>query len=229
MQVKEAILGWLGPVLYEFYGSTELGINTVLKPHDMLSRPGSCGKPVPGVEIRIFDPRTKKDAPPGGEGLIYVKKNAVMIDEYHKDEGKTKELFSLVGWATVGDIGRVDEDGFLYICDRSTDMIISGGVNIYPKEIEDVLHRMPEVVDCAVFGVPDSHWGERVHASLVLKDDVRLTEADVIDFCRQRMSDFKIPREVSFHKPAEFPRDAAGKILKRVLREPYWRKQGARI
>jgi len=221
---------WLGPVIFEFYGSTELGINTVLKPKDVLSRPGSCGQIFDNSSLRIVDEKTKKEVPRGQEGIIYIQRNDGMIDGYHNAPEKTNELgHSLEGWATVGDIGKFDEDGFLYICDRAIDMIISAGVNIYPKEVEDVLHRLPEVADCAVFGVPDPHWGERVHAAVVLQEGAHITESQAIAFCRKNMADYKVPREVSFHKREDFPRDAAGKILKRKLREPYWRGHSARL
>jgi len=230
MKIKEDILAWFGPVLREFYGSTELGINTVLHPEEQLAKPGSCGRAVPGVELKIVNEHTLKEVPIGQEGVIYFKRNDNMIDEYHRAPDKTNQLFNqLEGYATVGDIGKLDKEGFLFICDRLIDMIISAGVNIYPAEIEDVLHRHPAVFDVAVFGVPDPHWGERVHASIVLKDGESVTEKEIIEFSRKRMADYKVPREVTFHKAEEFPRDSAGKILKRKLREPYWKGQKSRL
>jgi long-chain acyl-CoA synthetase len=121
----------------------------------------------------------------------------------------------------------MDADGFVYICDRKRDMIISGGVNIYPAEIEDVLHRHPGIEDAAVFGVPDAEWGERVHAAVQPRDGATLTPADVMAFCRAHLADYKAPREVSFHPT--FPRDTAGKLVKRVLREPYWTGRATRV
>jgi long-chain acyl-CoA synthetase len=121
----------------------------------------------------------------------------------------------------------MDDEGFVYICDRKRDMIISGGVNIYPAEIEDVLHRHPAIEDVAVFGVPDDDWGERVHAAVQPRAGAVLAAQDVCAFARRHMADYKVPREVSFH--AEFPRDAAGKLLKRVLRDPYWAGREAKI
>jgi acyl-CoA synthetase (AMP-forming)/AMP-acid ligase II len=121
----------------------------------------------------------------------------------------------------------MDAEGFVYICDRKRDMIISGGVNIYPAEIEDVLHRHPAVEDAAVFGVPDDEWGERVHAAIQLRPGMALTAAAAVAFCRDHLADYKAPREISFHD--DFPRDAAGKLVKRLLREPYWSGRTSRV
>ena len=121
----------------------------------------------------------------------------------------------------------LDDEGFVYICDRKRDMIISGGVNIYPAEIEDVLHRHPAIEDAAVFGVPDAEWGERVHAAVQPRPGAAVTAAEVMEFCRRHLADYKTPREVSFH--ADFPRDTAGKLVKRVLREPHWAGHATRV
>ncbi|MEK7714166.1 MAG: acyl-CoA synthetase, partial [candidate division NC10 bacterium] len=147
-------------------------------------------------------------------------------DGYYKDDAATRESWR-GEWATVGDVASMDDEGFVYICDRKRDMIISGGVNIYPAEIEDVLHRHPAIEDVAVFGVPDDDWGERVHAAVQPRAGAVLAAQDVCAFARRHMADYKVPREVSFH--AEFPRDAAGKLLKRVLRDPYWAGRQAKI
>jgi acyl-CoA synthetase (AMP-forming)/AMP-acid ligase II len=121
----------------------------------------------------------------------------------------------------------MDGEGFVYICDRKRDMIISGGVNIYPAEIEDVLHRHPSILDVAVFGVPDDEWGERVHAAVQLRPGSALSAQEVRDFARRHLADYKIPRDVSFVE--DFPRDTAGKLVKRLLREPYWRGRATRV
>ena len=121
----------------------------------------------------------------------------------------------------------MDREGFVYICDRKRDMIISGGVNIYPAEIEDALHRHQDIQDVAVFGVPDDEWGERVHAAVQPRPSARLTAEDVMTFARKHLAGYKVPREVTFH--VDFPRDAAGKLLKRVLREPYWAGRATRV
>ena len=225
MRVKEAALATFGPVLYEFYGSTELSINTILRPEDVLRKPGSCGRAAPGVELAILDD-AGRPVPAGTPGELYVRRFGGMFDGYYKDAAATREA-ERGEWATVGDVAYVDDEGFVYICDRKRDMIISGGVNIYPAEIEDVLHRHPAIADVAVFGVPDDAWGERVHAAVLARDGAALTAQEVVDFARGRMADYKVPREVSFH--ADFPRDTAGKLLKRLLRDPYWAGRGRTI
>jgi acyl-CoA synthetase (AMP-forming)/AMP-acid ligase II len=224
-RVKEEAVRRLGPVLYEFYGSTELSINTILRPEDVLRKPGSCGRAAPGVELAILDDEGRPQ-PPGQPGELYVRRYPGVFDGYYKNEAATRET-QRGEWLSVGDVAWVDEEGFVYICDRKRDMIISGGVNIYPAEIEDVLHRHPAVEDVAVFGVPDEEWGERVHAAIKPREGVHLGTDDVRAFARQHMADYKVPREVSFHQ--DFPRDAAGKLIKRLLREPYWAGRATRI
>jgi acyl-CoA synthetase (AMP-forming)/AMP-acid ligase II len=225
MRVKEEILAWFGPVLYEFYGSTELGVNTVLAPQDMLRKPHSCGRAAPGVELAVLDD-DGRPLPAGQAGELHVRRDAAMFEGYYKKAAATRET-ARGEWLSVGDVAWIDDDGFVYICDRKRDMIISGGVNIYPAEIEDVLHRHPAVEDVAVFGVPDTEWGERVHAAVQPRAGVSLNAAEIIDFCRQHLADYKAPREVSFH--ADFPRDTAGKLVKRHLREPYWAGRATRV
>ena len=149
-----------------------------------------------------------------------------MFDEYYKNPAATAQT-SRGEWMSVGDVAWLDAEGFVYVCDRKRDMIISGGVNIYPAEIEDALHRHPAVEDAAVFGVPDAEWGERVHAAVQLRPGTSATERELIDFCRAHLADYKAPREVSFH--ADFPRDTAGKLVKRLLREPYWAGRTTRV
>jgi fatty-acyl-CoA synthase/long-chain acyl-CoA synthetase len=225
MRVKEQALAYFGPVLWEFYGSTELSINTILRPEDVLRKPGSCGRAAPGVELAILDDEGRPVAP-GTAGELYVRRFPGMFDGYYKDSAATREA-QRGEWATVGDVAWMDDEGFVYICDRKRDMIISGGVNIYPAEIEDVLHRHPAIDDVAVFGVPDDDWGERVHAAVQPRPGQALTAAEIVAFARRHMAGYKVPREVSFH--AEFPRDPAGKLLKRVLRDPYWRGRGTKV
>jgi acyl-CoA synthetase (AMP-forming)/AMP-acid ligase II len=225
MRVKEAALACFPGALFEFYGSTELGINTILRPEDVLRKPGSCGQAAPGVELAILDDEGRP-VPSGTAGELFVRRFPGTFDGYYKDGEATRE--SQRGeWSTVGDVAWMDAEGFVYICDRKRDLIISGGVNIYPAEIEDVLHRHPDVEDVAVFGVPDDDWGERVHAAVQPRPGAALTAESVTAFARRHMADYKVPREVSFH--ADFPRDAAGKLLKRVLRDPHWAGRGARI
>lgn len=224
-RVKEAGTAYFGPALYEFYGSTELGINTILRPEDVLRRPGSCGRAAPGTELAILDDEGQP-VPLGTPGTLYVRRAPGMFDGYYKNAAATGQT-ARGNWLTVGDVARMDADGFVYICDRKHDMIISGGVNIYPAEIEDVLHTHPSILDVAVFGVPDESWGERVHAAVQLRAGHALTAAEVIAFARQSLAGYKVPRDVSFRD--DFPRDTAGKLVKRVLREPYWQGRAARV
>ncbi len=225
MRVKEEILAMFGPVLYEFYGSTELGVNTVLRPEDVLRKPGSCGRAAPDIELAVFDD-DGRPLPAGTPGELFVRRYSGVFDEYYKNPTATAQT-SRGDWMSVGDVAWIDDEGFVYICDRKRDMIISGGVNIYPAEIEDVLHRHPAIEDAAVFGVPDGEWGERVHAAVQLRPDMAATERELMDFCRARLADYKAPREVSFH--SDFPRDTAGKLVKRLLREPYWAGRATRV
>ena len=225
MRVKEQALAMFGPVLYEFYGSTELGVNTVLRPEDVLRKPGSCGRAAPGVELAILDD-AGRPAAPGTPGELFVRRYDGVFDEYYRNPAATAQT-SRGEWMSVGDVAWMDAEGFVYICDRKRDMIISGGVNIYPAEIEDALHRHPAVEDAAVFGVPDPDWGERVHAAVQLRPGRGVTPGELLEFCRAHLADYKTPREVSFHEA--FPRDAAGKLVKRLLREPYWAGRQTRV
>jgi acyl-CoA synthetase (AMP-forming)/AMP-acid ligase II len=225
MRVKEQALAMFGPVLYEFYGSTELGVNTILRPEDVLRRPGSCGRAVSGVELAILDDDGRPVAP-GTPGELFVGRHGGVFDEYYGNPAATAQT-SRGEWMSVGDVAWMDPEGFVYICDRKRDMIISGGVNIYPAEIEDALHRHPAVEDVAVFGVPDADWGERVHAAVQLRPGRAATGRELMDFCRAHLADYKTPREVSFHD--DFPRDTAGKLVKRLLREPHWAGRSTRV
>ena len=225
MRVKEQVMAMFGPVLYEFYGSTELGINTILRPDEVLRKPGSCGRAAPGVEVAVLDD-DGRPVPAGEPGELFVRRYKGVFEEYYRNPAATAQT-SRGEWMSVGDVAWIDPEGFVYICDRKRDMIISGGVNIYPAEIEDALHRHPAVEDAAVFGVPDPEWGERVHAAVQLRRGMSATEREVMDFCRAHLADYKTPREVSFH--VDFPRDTAGKLVKRLLREPYWAGHATRV
>ena len=225
MRVKEAALAYFGPSLFEFYGSTELGINTILRPEDVLRKPGSCGRVAPNIQIALLDD-DGRPVPAGKPGEVYVRRFGGMFDSYYKNPDATRQT-ERAGWHSVGDVAWVDAEGFYTLCDRKRDMIISGGVNIYPAEIEDALHRHPAVEDVAVFGVPDDDWGERVHAAVQLRANHTLTADELRAFARTHLADYKVPREVSF--PADFPRDTAGKLIKRLLRDPYWAGRGRTI
>jgi fatty-acyl-CoA synthase/long-chain acyl-CoA synthetase len=211
--------------LFEVYGSTELGVNTVLRPEHQLSKPGSCGRVAPGVEIQLFDESGAPVTAPNTEGELYVK-SANMFSTYHKAHDKFM-ADRKDGWQTVGDIAYYDEEGFYYICDRKKDMIISGGVNIYPAEIEAALEAHPDIADVAVFGIPDDDWGEAVHAVVVVRAGAALAKDQIAAFARERLAGYKVPRSVSFM--GEIPRTGSGKILKRELRKPFWEGRKSRV
>ncbi|MBU2548071.1 MAG: AMP-binding protein [Proteobacteria bacterium] len=212
-RVKLEIVDLFGPCLYEFYGSTEGMINTIMKPADFARKPKSCGRAGPFNEIRILDP-TGRECPTGGSGEICVK-NPLLMMSYYKDDQKTEDSFR-EGFYRTGDVGYVDEEGFYYIVDREKDMIISGGVNIYPAEIENELISHPKVYDAAVIGVPDEYWGEAVKAFIVLKPGQTATAEEIAAYCLENMADYKKPRHVVFMD--ELPRSPEGKMLKNVLR-----------
>ncbi len=206
--------------LWEVYGSTELGVNCVLEPKDQLRKPGSCGRPAPGVEIRLLDADGNEVTGTGSghSGELYVRSAAVFNGYYKQPD--SYQAAQLGDFHTVGDIAYRDEEGYYYICDRKNDMIISGGMNIYPAEIEAALEQHPGIFDVAVFGIPSDQWGEQVHATVVLTPGASLAEADVIAYAREHLAGYKCPRSVSF--AAELPRTGSGKLLKRKLRAPYW-------
>ena len=212
-----------GQVLWEFYGATETGINTVLRPEDQLRKPGSCGQAVPGQEIRLVD-ADGKDVPEGEPGELLVR-NSWLAEYYNRPDATGGSMRD--GFFTVGDVAYRDAEGYYFICDRRIDMIISGGVNIYPAEVEAVLLAHPAVADTAVVGVPDEQWGESVKAVVELRAGADVTADGLIAFCAEHLAGYKKPRTVDF--VAELPRDAAGKLLKRAIRERYWAGAGRRI
>jgi acyl-CoA synthetase (AMP-forming)/AMP-acid ligase II len=217
--LKQEVVEKLGDgFLYEVYGSTELGIVTVLKPEDQLRKPGSCGKTYGGVEVRLVK-EDGSDATTGEPGELYIRTGLAM-DGYHRTAEQLDELED-GGWKSVGDVAYADDEGYVYICDRKKDMIISGGVNIYPAEIEAVLHAHPQVIDAAVFGIPDDEWGERVHAIVQPKPGESIDLEQLRAFVDERLAGYKRPR--AYELRDELPRTDAGKLLKRVLRDEYWR------
>ena len=211
-----------GEVLWEFYGATETGVNTILRPEDQLRKPGSCGQAVPGQEIRLVD-ANGKDVPDGEPGELMVR-NTWLAEYYQQPDATGQRLHD--GFFTVGDVAYRDDEGYYFVCDRQVDMIISGGVNIYPAEIEAVLHAHPAVADAAVIGVPDDEWGESVKAVVQLRPRAGATAEELIAFCAERLAGYKKPRSIAFVD--DIPRDAAGKLLKRTIREPYWAGAGRR-
>jgi long-chain acyl-CoA synthetase len=218
-EVKRAMLDWWGPVVTEYYAATEGG-GTTITAAEWLEHPGSVGQAGPGSVVKILDD-DGHDVPTQTPGLVYLRMGTSTF-EYHGDEAKTRaarvgDLF------TLGDIGYLDDAGYLYLCDRKSDMIITGGVNVYPAEIEGELASHPAVADVAVFGIPHPEWGEEIKAVVQPVEGVKPGEelaAELIEFARRRLAGFKVPRTIDFAD--ELPRDPNGKLYKRRLRDPYW-------
>lgn len=227
--VKRQMIDWLGPIVYEYYGSTEASVNTTITAEDWLRKPGSVGRPLPATEVHVLrDDGTP--AGPGERGQIWFRYTSGDDVEYWGDEEKTRSMHRPDGLFTTGDIGYFDEDGFLFLADRAIDMIISGGVNIYPAEIEGVLITHPAVRDVAVFGVPDEEFGESVKAAVELAEDALPSDGlaeELIAHCRASLAGYKAPRSVEF--VTELPRTPTGKLYKRLLRDPYWADQRTAI
>lgn len=221
--VKRRMIAWFGPVLDEYYASTEGVGGTIIFSDEWLTRPGSVGRPRNDNVIVILDDDGNV-LPAGQIGSVYSQNKTRLDFEYYKDPDKTARS-RRGAYRTVGDVGYMDEDGYLYLCDRKADMIISGGVNIYPAEIESVLITHPAVADVAVFGIPNPEWGEEVKAVVELLPDRRTESADTIredllDFLRGRIARYKIPKSIDLVD--SLPRDPNGKLYKRRLRDPYW-------
>ena len=217
--VKEQMIEWWGPVLYEYYAGTEGNGFVQLNSQEWLAHKGSVGRPL-NCEIHICDDEGN-ELPPGEPGAIYFGGGGQF--EYYKDPDKTAGSRHPKGWTTLGDVGYLDEDGYLYLTDRKHFMIISGGVNIYPQEAENVLITHPAVMDVAVFGVPNEEFGEEVKAVVQPRDMADATPElgfELIDYCRERLSHIKCPRTVDFRP--ELPRHPTGKLYKRLLKDEYW-------
>lgn len=217
--VKQAMLDWWGPVIWETYGGME-GAATIAGPRQWLERPGTVGRAIRGMTVTILDDDGAR-LPPGEVGHVYLEPAHGPTFEYRGDPELTESVHRGRAF-TIGDLGYLDADGFLFICDRAKDMIISGGVNIYPAEVEGVLAAHPAVADVAVIGVPDAEWGEQVKAVVELVDgrapSPELAE-ELIRFCRDRLAGYKCPRTVDFDRP--LPRNEAGKLVKRDIRAKY--------
>jgi long-chain acyl-CoA synthetase len=225
-EVKRGMIEWLGPVVHEFYGSTESGAVTVVDSHEWLERPGTVGRPVKGGAVRIYD-----DAgmllKPGQIGEVYTRLEFLPEFTYHQLPEKRAEI-DREGFITSGDVGYLDDAGYLFLCDRKRDMVISGGVNIYPAEIEAVLINCPGVKDCAVFGIPDGEFGEALLAVIEPQPDVPAPPAaEVRAYLAQHLADYKVPKRIEFGR--DLPREDSGKIFKRRLRDPYWANAGRAI
>jgi len=186
----------------------------------------SCGKPYAWVEIRVVDPESGADVPTGQVGELWTRSRQNMLGYWANDDATTGAI-DAEGWFRTGDAGYRDADGFLYLHDRVKDMIVSGGENIYPAEVENVLAKHPDVADVAVIGVPDERWGEAVKAVVVRHADATSSDADLIAFAREYLAGYKLPKSVDFAD--ELPRNPSGKLLKREIRAPYWEGVGRQI
>jgi long-chain acyl-CoA synthetase len=226
IEVKRAMIAWWGPILMEYYAGTEGNGSTFINSQDWLAHPGSVGRSLVAKLHIVGD--DGEELPPGEPGTIYFSGGPEFT--YHNDAEKTAQTRNEQGWSTLGDVGYVDEEGFLYLTDRKAFMIISGGVNIYPQEVENLLIGHPKVADVAVFGVPNEEFGEEVKAvvqPMNWADAGPALEADIIAYCRQHLAHLKCPRSVDFE--AELPRHPTGKLYKRLLRDRYWGKKDSRI
>ena len=223
--VKRQMIEWWGPVVNEYYGATETGVVVWHDSHEALARPGTVGRVVEGAVLRIVDEQGR-DVKQGEVGEIYLRGPNLADFTYNNDEAKRREV-ALGDLVTVGDVGYQDAEGYVFLCDRKRDMIISGGVNIYPAEIESVLIQMPGVRDCAVFGIPDEEFGELICAHIEPQPGASLDAASVRAWLGQHVANYKVPKVVEF--AAALPREDSGKIFKRKLRAPYWEKAGRSI
>jgi acyl-CoA synthetase (AMP-forming)/AMP-acid ligase II len=224
--VKQAMLDWWGPILYEFYAGTEGNGMTLISAEEWLARPGSVGRSVLGVAHVVGD--DGRELGPGETGTVWFSDGFTF--EYHGDPAKTGEAYDDRGWSTLGDVGHLDDAGYLYLTDRQAFMIIAGGVNIYPREIEDVLVVHPKVADVAVIGVPNDDLGEEVKALVQLTDGVEpsaAVEAELVAWCRGRLARVKVPRSIDFVDV--LPRLPTGKVQKHKLRAPYWEGRASRL
>jgi len=224
--VKARMIDWWGPILIEYYAGSEGNGVTVCNSQQWLSHRGSVGRAVVG-KIKILD-EAEEELPAGEIGTVYFADAPVF--SYHNDPEKTKRVHNARGWSTLGDVGYLDAEGYLYLTDRKSYMIISGGVNIYPQETEDVLITHPGVADVAVFGVPNEEMGEEVKAVVQPHDMARAGSAlaeELILFCRKHLSPIKCPRSIDFE--AQLPRTPTGKLVKRHLRDRYWPKAAVRV
>ncbi len=227
-ELKAQMMDWWGPVVHEGYGATEGSIPVWASPEDWLEKPGTVGKVVPIFELLVVDDDGNRLGP-GEVGQLYFRNLLGADFEYHNAPEKTEEAHLEPGVFTFGDVGYVDEDGFVFLSDRKIDMIISGGVNIYPAEIESTLVTHPAVRDVAVFGIPDEEFGEQVKAVVELAPGTTATEEverELRAFCREHLAGYKVPRSIDF---GELPRTETGKLVKRELRDPYWETAGRRI
>ncbi len=224
-EVKRTMIDWWGPVIHESYAASEFGLVTFITAAEALERPGAAGRPLPNAQVKILD-KAGRALGPGEVGLIYARNDAYPDFTYSNNEA-ARQAIEREGLCSLGDMGYLDADGYLYVCDRDSDMVISGGVNIYPAEIEAALVTMPGVADCAVFGIPDAEFGEALAAAVQPLPGARLDAAAVQAWLRGRIAGYKVPRTIAFVDA--LPREDSGKIFKRRLKQPYWEGSGRRI
>jgi long-chain acyl-CoA synthetase len=228
-EVKRAMIDWWGPVIHESYAASELGLVTFIRAEEALRKPGSAGRAIPGVRLKILD-EEGRELPPRQTGLVYARQDGYTDFTYNNNDEARRRLERDGLW-TLGDMGWLDEDGYLTLSDRAVDMVISGGVNIYPAEIEAALITMPGVADCAVFGIPDAEFGESLAAAVQPQADsiagAALTADAIRAWLAGRIADYKVPRHVEFHDA--LPREDSGKLFKRRLRAPHWERAGRKI
>ena len=223
------MIDWLGPKVHEYYGSTEGAFISTIRAHDWLAKGGSVGKPLDTVDVLVIDDEGNRLGP-GEEGTLYFRNHMGTDFEYHNAPEKTAAAHLEPGVFTTGDVGYLDDGGYLWLSDRKIDMIISGGVNIYPAEIEAVIAEHPDVADIAVIGVPNEEFGEEVKAVVEVSPGVDVNDdlaSELLRLCAEKLAGYKRPRSVDFI--VEMPRTGTGKILKRELRTPYWQDSGRSI
>ncbi len=225
IEVKRSLMDWLGPIVWEYYGSTEAGLIAGCDPEEWFGHPGTVGKPMATCVVKAFR-EDGSEAAVGEPGELFVRAGGFTDFTYEGREEARSEI-EREGLVTCGDVGFLDADGFVYLCDRVRDMIISGGVNIYPAEIEECLHTLPGIHDVAVFGIPDPEFGEAVAAAISVLPGESVTTEDVQAHVRAHLAGFKVPRHVEFHE--ELPREDSGKMFKRKLRAPHWEAVGRQI
>ena len=223
--IKRRMIEWWGPVFHEAYAASELGWISHIDSVESLRRPGSAGRAIPGVQLKVLSMQGR-ELPANAVGLLYARDPAVPDFSYANNDAARRKVETDGLW-TLGDLGYLDEEGYLFVVDRQSDMVISGGVNIYPAEIEAVLMTLPGVADCAVFGIPDEEFGESLAAAVQTLAGADIDGTQVRAHLRERLADFKVPRTVTFHD--ELPREETGKIFKRKLREPYWQGRARRV
>lgn len=217
-EVKREMIEWWGPIIHEYYGGTESGAVVFCDSEEALRKPGTVGRALPGCVIKVIND-DDQECGPGEVGEIYVL-NTKAADFTYKNQDAKRQEIDREGLMTLGDVGYLDEDGFLFISDRVRDMVISGGVNIYPAEIEGVLIGMKGVKDCAVFGVPDDEFGESLCAHIDIDPDVIKDELEIRTWLAEKLAKYKVPKQIVFDN--NLPREDSGKIMKRKIREGYW-------